>query len=452
MTWRDNLEQASFRGVDFFIDSHDYEFGPKNIIHEYPFNDKAELENQGVATDSFSMNAYVLASLNNRFNYFKARDKLINALKEKTSGKLVHRYLGDKNVAVVGTARMTEQFNEGGIARFQISFKEVVDKAPTGVSFDPIGAIDAFVSDLLDSFDDAFGAVFDATADLSRVSSAITSGMQSIISNINTLKSLPGSAISSATSIVLSANSLAQSVLSTPCDLVSAITGGFNSFLFVAGMLEDTLSRDILGKCSGRVQNQVTADRDPDELDQEEGTSATQASANMAVFGDTLPVINVVSPSSASDQANQQAVIDVFRATGLATAARIAVRTTFTSQDEANALLAYISKLIDDYLDYLGGLAGDDALPNQGITFSNDDIYTGIKQLKALLKKSFDSIGADLAKIVDYKVGPEVLSTLTLAYDRYEDLSREQEIVNRNLIILNPCFIPGGKIIDILSE
>jgi len=64
-----------------------------------------------------------------------------------------------------------------------------------------------------------------------------------------------------------------------------------------------------------------------------------------------------------------------------------------------------------------------------------------------------DIIGAELAQIVEYDVGPEVLSTLTLAYDRYEDLDRDQELIDRNpLLILNPCFIPGGKTINILSE
>ena len=47
----------------------------------------------------------------------------------------------------------------------------------------------------------------------------------------------------------------------------------------------------------------------------------------------------------------------------------------------------------------------------------------------------------------------DVLNTLSLAYDRYEDLNREGEIIERNKeLILHPGFIPNGKIIDILSE
>ena len=118
-----------------------------------------------------------------------------------------------------------------------------------------------------------------------------------------------------------------------------------------------------------------------------------------------------------------------------------------------NKLDVKLTKLIDDYLDYLGLEAGAEDLPDQGIVFRNDETYQSVKQLKPALKKSMDVIGASLAKVVEYDVGPEVLSSLTLSYDRYEDITRDKEIVSRNAtLILNPCFLPGGKTIKILSE
>jgi hypothetical protein len=143
----------------------------------------------------------------------------------------------------------------------------------------------------------------------------------------------------------------------------------------------------------------------------------------------------------------------MIRGQSLINACRIAVRSIYTSQDDANYVLQLIINAIHDFLDYLGNEVGSETLANYGIVFNNDEVYQSVKQLEPALKKSMDSIGSGLAKIVNYEVGPEVLSSLTLAYDRYEDLTRDQEINDRNpLLILNPCFLPNGKTLDILSE
>lgn len=453
MTWRNNLVQASFRKAKFFIESHDYTIGRKNIFHEFPYRDDAELEDQGGLPDVFNVTGYVIQNFGNQFDYFKDRDKLIKALKEKGSGLLIHRYLGDHVVALQGTARMTEVFNEGGKATFRMSFKEVKDETKAGFSFNPISSIDQFVSDMNDIMADVFDTIMNPLADLQKVSNSINGGMQSIISNIRQLKSLPGTIISTATGIVLQALALADSVLSSPCDLVNAIVGGFDSFLFAAGMLADTVDRDILGSCSGRVENPDVAGRNSDELSQKEGSALSISAANLSTFGDEIPDINVTSPASAEDQANKQAIINLFGALGLSTACRMAVRTEFTSQDDAQDLLLSISELMDGFLDSLGAEAGNSDLADQGVSFSNDEIYKSIKELKAVFKSAMDGIGVNLAKIIDYNVGPEVISSLTLSYDRYEDITRDQEIVDRNpLLIINPCFIPNGKTINILSE
>ena len=450
MTWRDNLKPASFRGAKFFTDSHDYEFGRKNIFHDFPFRDDAEVEDQGALADGFSITGYVLGNKDNNQNYFIDRDALIKALKEKGSGQLVHRYLGNKSVALNGSARMTETTREGNIARFQMTFKEVKQEKPFTIIADPVASMDAVAEDAGDVNVDVFTALMDTAADLNKLSTDINAGSQSTIAKLRQLKGLPGSVISSATSIVLSRLALVSAVLSTPCDLANAVTGGFDSFLFAAGMLDDTVSGGVLGNCSGRVQN---PDDDDNALNQIVGIALVTASANLSTFGADLPAITVASPASAADQANRQANINLTRLQALITACRIAVRTVYTSQDAANDLLLLITGLIDDYLDYLGAEAGDDTLANYNISFSNDEIYQSVKGLKAGLKKSMDIIGAELAQIVEYDVGPEVLSTLTLAYDRYEDLDRDQELIDRNpLLILNPCFIPGGKTINILSE
>jgi prophage DNA circulation protein len=290
VTWRDNLVPASFRGRDFFIDSHDYEFGRKNIFHDYPFRDDAELEDQGKLTEGFSINAYVLANGQNDFDYFPERDDLIVALSAEGAGQLSHRYLGNKNVAVNGPVRMSERFSEGGIARFQISFKEVKQELPF-VTIDPVSSMDIVADDSSDRLLDTYTDIMDITADLQKVSNDITSGMQDIISRVRELKNLPGTVISTATGLVFQAVETVNTVLSSPCDLANSIVGGLDAFLFAAGMLGDAVSRDILGECSGRVQNPDDADRNSDQLSQTEGSAIVMAAVGMVKLTDKIVLI-----------------------------------------------------------------------------------------------------------------------------------------------------------------
>jgi prophage DNA circulation protein len=62
-------------------------------------------------------------------------------------------------------------------------------------------------------------------------------------------------------------------------------------------------------------------------------------------------------------------------------------------------------------------------------------------------------IGATLANIIDFEVPPVTISSLAVAYDKYEDLDREKEIITRNIpVIKNPGFLPGGETIELLNE
>jgi prophage DNA circulation protein len=46
-----------------------------------------------------------------------------------------------------------------------------------------------------------------------------------------------------------------------------------------------------------------------------------------------------------------------------------------------------------------------------------------------------------------------VKSILVLAYEQYGDVEREEEIFLRNKILIkHPGFLPGGEVLEILSE
>ena len=182
--WRDQLQEASFRGIPFFVDSRDYRFGRKNIFHDFPFRDDTELEDQGQSTDVFSIDGYILQKFAGNvatgpnpfdptkatFDYFPARNNLIAALKTAGAGKLVDRYgLGERNVALEGEASMSEQFSDGGIARFRMTFKEIGRSRPPDIVVDPVVIMDDVSFDTIDRELDNAAKYTDPLADLNKL-------------------------------------------------------------------------------------------------------------------------------------------------------------------------------------------------------------------------------------------------------------------------------------------
>jgi len=80
-------------------------------------------------------------------------------------------------------------------------------------------------------------------------------------------------------------------------------------------------------------------------------------------------------------------------------------------------------------------------------------MYTAIDQLRKTFVTVMKDVGASLAVIIDYEVPPDGMTTLELAYDRYSDLDRADNIYERNrLAVRHPGFLPGGQTIEILNE
>ena len=118
MEWVGKLKSASFRGVPFFVEDHRITGGRKLVEHNLPAQDGTQQEDMGQAPDVFVVNAYVLGS-----NYLDQKEQLINALKKQGTGKLIHPYRSEVDV-VCHKFEQTETAKEGGIAKFNITFKE----------------------------------------------------------------------------------------------------------------------------------------------------------------------------------------------------------------------------------------------------------------------------------------------------------------------------------------
>jgi prophage DNA circulation protein len=120
--WTDQLQRASFKGVDFEVDSLDTTEGWDVVVREYPFQDMPTAQPMGETTNEYKISAYVIGD-----DYATKRDNLAKALRGE--GLLSHPTLGFIRVWVNGPFTYREQIvDERNVARFDVTFVKAEER------------------------------------------------------------------------------------------------------------------------------------------------------------------------------------------------------------------------------------------------------------------------------------------------------------------------------------
>ncbi|RIJ06062.1 hypothetical protein DXK93_01670 [Achromobacter sp. K91] len=129
MGWKDEKQEASFRGVRFLVDQDSGRRGRRTVLHEYPKRDVPMVEDMGLATQNFKFSAWVAG-----LDCFNQRDALLKALEEPGTGELVHPWYGRVEV-VCTSVDVSHSEAEGGVVRFDLEFVKGVSTAfPVGTA------------------------------------------------------------------------------------------------------------------------------------------------------------------------------------------------------------------------------------------------------------------------------------------------------------------------------
>ena len=502
LNWRESLTmhydengfkgKASFRKAYFFVKDTDTNFGRRNIVHQYPLKDTPYIEDIGADTDQFSIQGYVVQNSENDQNYFDERDALIAALKEKGPGQLWHPFLGIINVSLIGKAELKESFQEGGIARFSMTFVRAEEPSapfPKTIT-NHIETLDTGIDEGTEVFEDDMENKYEAEEapgkTVSTISNALTS-LNKMLSNVTTaIQGAFPAQISDALG-TLSAEYLGVNVfgaINNACSLAGGIIGMGNGLLSLIGSYGDILTSQMFGACSGAIRGlsnspwggaQVEEISEiggfisstmskPTVIGEDYGKSVTRAALALTTYGEspdsstpskyggTLPVINIISPVSAQQSANQILVVNLVRFLGITIAMRAAVRINYTSHNAVIEILNEIIDAVNALLLKLGNESSNTEYSDYNINVSNPGGYQALNSLKKIFTESMLGITGPLAKIIEYKVPPDTISSLTVAYNNYGDLNREKEIIDRNRpLIKHPGFLPGGRVLELLN-
>ena len=161
--------------------------------------------------------------------------------------------------------------------------------------------------------------------------------------------------------------------------------------------------------------------------------------SNPSPFSTILPPIVGTTANKEKQQENRDALLDLMHRTALAEACVASLEIDYLSKDQAG----YVNSLLANAINAELIRAGDRG---------DDEAYQTLRDLQNYANNAILSRAGDLPEVIYWKVPAKVLPALVLAHDRYEDLSREQEILDRNPFIEHPGFIPGGVELELLAK
>ncbi len=153
--WRKQLRAGRFRKAGFFVESHSADVAGRRIaLHEYPGRDQPWPEDMGRKTRGFTIEAYVIGT-----DYMAARDALIAACNEAGPGQLVHPYLGTRSV-ICEDCQVSETTQDGGMARFSLSFVEAGENIHPRAVPEPGAAVTRAADQAIEVTVESFGKHF----------------------------------------------------------------------------------------------------------------------------------------------------------------------------------------------------------------------------------------------------------------------------------------------------
>lgn len=407
--WKKRLLPASFRGIPFFVREHDHRGGRNIVGHEIVDRDDGFSEDTGGQLDSFIIEAEIMGD-----NYFFIRDGLISAMKDRSDGLLIHPYLGPKTVKP-GQYRLVERTTEGRICFLTLQFKL------SGTPFFPL-------------------AIIDKATDFFTTAVVAVAQVQNAFQVAYKVAELPG-LLASSTALLL------RDFVTTVIDGYKNVKVNPDEFANILQALKkidnnaETLATspatlaatmgDVIGDFSDAVSSQDQEDNDTIDTSSGADDKLAVYDATALSFETGWQNISIQTPTDEQEFLNAKALEELVQQIGIFNKAGEAVAKDFVSKEQA----IQIREEIVAELDRLASQTTD------------DEAYQAIKDVKESFVDAVPGAQTDLAEIVQREISVS-LPSLVVAYELYESVELETDLVRRNRI-RNPGFVQGN--IEVLS-
>lgn len=417
MAYKDRLRKASFRGVEFFLETGDMEGGKRVVMFQFAGRNTPYTESLGRNGHVYSITGYLIGD-----NVFALRDEFARACERDGYGVLVHPFYGNLNVEC-GVLKFSQSIVEGRIVRFSVEFYEKGEAKTPSAAANKVGKFFTKINSSLTSVKENFADKFEVA-------------------------DLPQYVLESATTVVQTANDVFLEVfgqLSNPSEYVANIKKSILDFQDNLELLltNTTDFADDLVDIISSIGSITNSHKNKQEIYNK-----------ILNFDSELMVFPETTTTRTTQRQNEDALVNLIKTTTYAMAMRdfvSAVNDTFPDdetalQDAQNDIYYSFAEIEVRQRELFEGFSD--------ITTSdiNGDIFHDLNELSSLLFESLpspDDAESKIKRVVTYTL-PETNHSLVLAYDLYESPDNEQDLVNRNGVE-NPNFVLGGQELEILS-
>jgi len=390
---QDQLQEASFRGVPFYVEPESggapIAVGRRKMVHEYPQRDKPYVEDLGRATRELRITGFVIG-----LDYIQQASNLIAALEEEGEGTLVHPWLGSMEVSVKDLA--------------QVLYSAKLGKATIDFSFIEAGELE---------FPDAE----DSTPAQSRIAA---DGINAAVgaqfgSNFN-IVGFPNFVSLGATAQLGSVFALMGSAAASPLAVLGYASGAAGAFGAAVGLMSNPLALGSYMLSFFGVQGVISSSMNLLGL----ARAFIDLAASPVLAAPFVPAPGVyVTPARVQYTENIAQINALTRQALLTQAVGISSEIQTVVYDDAVSVR----------------LALTAALDTESQT-APDDVYLALQAARSAVWRDLTDRARDSARLVTI-TPPDTVPAIVLAYDRYEDAGRDLEIVARNRL-RHPGFVP----------
>jgi prophage DNA circulation protein len=417
MSWRDDWEKGTFRGVPFKWKQAETLVGRKTARHDFPQRDDVYIEDLGKRPREFTLECFVIGE-----DYISERNALIKALETSGTGILVHPTMGSMLVALNGQVRISESTSEGGMCRFSIPFILAEETKSSSGAVDTTAKVESAVDAAAEAEESDFEDSFDCSGYAQRVVDDAVDTTKIICDKLDALRTAIPTSVETPKFLknIDAIRNSATMLVNSPLLLAKSIAG---QIYFMRNLALAPL--DLINSSIATIRDLAKISQIPSKL--------YDAYSRLFGYGSEYDNVTYSTPSRTRQVQNKAALTALVRRSAIIEAARTSTIISFASYNDA----VRVRNGIIDEIDAVSLTA-------------SDTIYAAFIHLRAAVIADINTRGADLARIVSY-TPPRTEPALVIAHRLYGDATRADEIVARNHIA-NPLFVPGGVSLEVLSD
>lgn len=196
----EDLETASFKGVEFKFISTSTRVGRARIKHEFTNSNKNNIEDQGLDPRTYRLTAVISA-----INYRAERDRLLDAIESPGLGTLRHPFYGTIENAAVMPVEFDESIKNMGRIEFPLVFEISDSEGVPVVTRISTSSVNNLAENTVSVVSDDFGSNFFVTdgfaGNFESAQDKNTSFIDAILNNVNITSILPSNSASYLASI-----------------------------------------------------------------------------------------------------------------------------------------------------------------------------------------------------------------------------------------------------------